>query len=320
MNFLQNKNLHENNNITKTGYRALFLLLQLVKQPLSRNELIEILEQDPIIAKDLSKDSITNTINTLRKSGCIISRPSQKTNNKYVLKSHPFGINFNKQQIDALQIFRESVVAKGNWQMVLHLNNLYSKLSCLAPDKKSIEILNSCHPFSDIDIDILNTLILFIKTRKKAKFIYKSPRQGLEELEFAPEYITFEEDKLYVWGHNLKYDNFGYLRIDKIKEITTQIYSAPKSDTDNFSKPVIVVEYLLKGYSAQMFECNEYEEVVQEDEDLIKVKAKVSNKFNFYQRILSFGRDCKLLSPESVKEEFLKILKDIKAGYENVSQ
>ena len=56
MNFVQNKNLNENSNITKTGYRALFLLSQLIKQPLSRNELIEILEQNPIIDKDLSKE------------------------------------------------------------------------------------------------------------------------------------------------------------------------------------------------------------------------------------------------------------------------
>lgn len=319
MNFVQNKNLNENSNITKTGYRALFLLSQLIKQPLSRNELIEILEQNPIIDKDLSKDSITITINTLRKAGCIISRPSQKTDNKYVLKSHPFGIHFNKIQIKALQTFKEGVIARENWQLVFHLNNLFSKISDLAPDKASAEILNSNHPFNDIDIDILNTLILFIKTHKRAKFIYKSPRHGLEELEFSPEYITFEHQKLYIWGHNLKYDNFGYLRIDKIKEITTPIYTAPKSE-QNYTQQVVEAEYLLQGVCAQTFKCNEYEEIIEKDESSIKVRAYVKNKFNFYQRILSFGTDCKLLSPKSVQKEFLKILKNIKAGYKNVGQ
>lgn len=320
MNFLQNKNLNENNNITKTGYRALFLLSQLIKHPLSRNELIEVLEQDAIVGKDLSKDSITNTINTLRKSGCVISRPSQKTDNKYVLKSHPFGIYFDKAQIMALQTFREGIIARENWQAVFLLNSLFAKISCLAPDRESVDILTTKHPFNDINIDILNTVILFIKTRKMATFIYKSPHYGLEELEFSPEYITFEHNKLYVWGYNLKYDSFGYLRIDKIKEVISQIYSAPNAGTDNFLKPVTDVEYLLKGASVQTFTCNEYEKILEKDESSIKVLANVSNKFNFYQRVLSFGTDCKLLSPKSVQEEFLRILADIKTGYKNGCQ
>ena len=315
MNFLQNKELNENHNITKTGYRALFLLSQLIKQPLSRNEIIEILERNPVIGKDLSKDSITNTINTLRKAGCIISRPSQKTQNKYVLKFHPFCIGLDKNQINALQTFRDAVIAHEDWQLVLHINNLFAKISKLAPDNVSKQILNTNHPFNDINIDILNTLILFIKTHKKAKFVYKSAGYGLEELEFSPEYITFENNKLYIWGHNSKYDSFGYLRIDKIKEVTTPIYNAPKSDVQNFDRPSVTVEYILKGSSAQTFVCNEYEEIIKKEESIITVRSHVKNKFNFYQRILSFGTDCKLLSPQSVQKEFLQIIKDIKAGY-----
>ena len=104
-------------------------------------------------------------------------------------------------------------------------------------------------------------------------------------------------------------------RIDKIKEVTTPIYNAPKSDVQNFDRPSVTVEYILKGSSAQTFVCNEYEEIIKKEESIITVRSHVKNKFNFYQRILSFGTDCKLLSPQSVQKEFLQIIKDIKAGY-----
>lgn len=321
MNFLQTEHHTDKSNITKTGYRALFLIMQLIQKPLSRDELVEILEADPIIKKDLSKDTITNTINTLRKAGCIISRPTQKTNNKYVLKSHPFNVLLSKEQIDALQTFRNCVVSNGDWRFLVYLNNLYLKISKFAPDEQSREILCTKHPFNEISLDIINNLLLFIKTKRKAVFVYKSPKHGLENLEFSPEYITFENEKLYVWGHNLKYDSFGYLRIDKIKEINTDLYKAPKASDDGFIKTSVDVEYVLKGYSAKTFIANEYEQIqetLSDGEYSLKILATVNNEFNFYQRILSFGADCKILTPDSVKNEFVEILKSIKAGYENV--
>lgn len=317
MDFVYNQELQEKKNITKTGYRALFLLMQLIQQPLSRDELLAIFEQHPIINKDFSKDTITNTINTLRKAGCIISRPSLKTDHKYVLKSHPFHILLDKKHIDALQTFREGVISDGSWQQVLHLNNLYAKLAKLAGDEISADILKNNHPFNKINIDILNEIIIFIKTRKKAKFLYLSPENGEEELDFSPEKITFENQKLYVWGHNLKYDDFGYLRIDKIKKILTPVYNALSADDYKNSKQIVEVEYLLKGYSAQTFICNDDEEIIKTTESELLVKARVRNKFYFYQRILAFGTECRLLSPQSVREEFLRILKDIKAGYKD---
>ena len=317
MNFLYNQELQDKKNITKTGYRALFLLIQLMQQPLSRDKLVEIFEQNPIINKDLSKDTITNTINTLRKAGCIISRPSLKTDHKYVLKCHPFHITLDSQHVQALQTFREGVISGGNWKTVLHLNNLYNKLPKLAKDETLADILKNNHPLNNIDIDILNNIIIFIKTNKKAKFVYMSPKNGAEKLEFSPEKITFENQKLYVWGHNSKYDDFGYLRIDKIKEILTPIYNAPHAEIGDYKQQITEAEYLIKGHSAETFICNEDEKIVEATESFVHVKAQIKNKFYFYQRILSFGTECKLLSPESAQSEFLRILKDIKAGYKD---
>lgn len=316
---LQNK-YKEISNITRTGYRALFLLKKLLEKPLSREEMINILQQNPIINKDLSKDTVTYTVNTLKKAGCIISRPTKKTNNKYVLKSHPFNILFDKKHISALLDFRDTIISHNDWELLIHINNLYAKLAKIAPDTETRNALYYKHPLNEVNFDIINNLIIYSKTGKKALILYESPVNGIEELEFSPEFITFENEKLYIWGHNLKYNSYGYLRIDKIKNIINHIYCAPKAADDNFEKTIIPVQYRLKGYSASMYSPNEYEIIEETDKEKeypLLIKAEVSNKFNFYQRILSYGKDCKIISPEPIKKEFVDILKSIKAGYNN---
>lgn len=319
----QNK-FKEISNITRTGYRALFLLKQLSKNPLSREEIINLLQKDPIINKDLSKDTITYTVNTLKKAGCVISRPTKKTNHKYILKSHPFNILLKKEHIEALLEFRDTVVSYNDWELLIHLNNFYAKLAKVAPDTETRNALYFKHPLKDISFDVMNKLIIYSKTGRKAILLYESPVNGVEKLEFSPEFIAFENEKLYIWGHNLKYDNYGYLRIDKIKDIVNHIYSAPKAANDNFKKTTINVMYRLRGHSALMYQPNEYEIMIESRKDTkdslkfpVLIKAEVSNKFNFYQRILSYGTDCQIISPEHIKQEFVKILKSIKAGYSN---
>ena len=138
MNQALQKNPSTDNNISKTGYRALFLLKKLMESPKSREELLECFEQDIVIKNDISKDTITNTINTLRKAGCIISRPTQKTNNKYVLKSHPFNVLLSKEQIDA----------------ALKFANVYAKISKLAPNQETQMRLLFEHPQKSVKYEI----------------------------------------------------------------------------------------------------------------------------------------------------------------------
>ncbi len=69
-----------------------------------------------------------------------------------------------------------------------------------------------------------------------------------------------------------------------------------------------------------MYGENKEETVTYEDKDSeypLTISAEVSNRFNFFQRILSYGTDCLIISPESAKAELKEHLKNIKAGYEN---
>lgn len=313
-------NVNADSNITKTGYRSVFLLMNLMEGPKTRAELLECFAKDPIINKDLSKDTITITVNTLRAAGCIISRPTQRTDNKYVFKSHPFLINLSRENIEALQTLREGIVTLHDWEMLIALNNLYAKFAEFAPDEESKNILLYNHPLSDINHGILRELMIFASIKKYTNIVYDSPENGEENLDFVPETIVFENEKLYAWGYCDKYKEMAYLRVDKIYRVNAVTFLGSKKEITELEIPATYVEYELKGYSALMYSENKSEVILSEDkksEYSIKIGAKVTNKFNFTQRILYYGTDCRIIKPDSMRKEILDTLRKIKADYEN---
>lgn len=317
---LAKKSPNAENNISKTGYRALFLLLKLIEGPKTTEELISLVSVDPILKNDISKDTITLTVNTLRKAGCVIIRPTWKSGSKYILKAHPFNRKLTYENIITLQTLRENISTLGDWQLLIHVNKFYAKIAHLAPDADTKDLLLYKHALKDIDYKVLNELILYSKLKKTVNFCYDCPKHGLEDIDFVPEKITFENEKLYVWGYHKKHDTVCFLRIDRISQVCllTDINIEekcllPEENTGS-------ITYKLKGYSAMMYSENNNEVIICSDsksEYPLTIRAYVNNRFNFFQRLLSYGTDCVIYSPESAKKDFVRILKNIKEGYNN---
>lgn len=317
---LAKKSPNAENNLSKTGYRALFLLLKLIEAPRTAEELMSLISVDPILKNDVSRDTITVTINTLRKAGCVITRPTWKTGSKYILKLHPFNMHLSHENIAILQTLRESISTLGDWQLLIRVNKLYAKIAHLAPDTDSRDLLLYKHALKDVDYQVLNELILYSKLNKTVNFCYDCPKHGLEDIDFTPEKITFENEKLYVWGYHQKHNKVSFLRVDRISNVCllTDISieekcTPPEENTGS-------ITYKLKGYSATMYSENNNEVIIccdSKSEYPLTIKAYAENRFNFFQRMLSYGTDCVITAPEGAKRDFLRVLKDIKEGYSN---
>lgn len=317
---LAKKSPNAENNLSKTGYRALFLLLKLIEGPKTTEELISLVSVDPILKNDISKDTITVTINTLRKAGCVITRPTWKSGSKYILKAHPFVAKLTKENINTLQTLRKSISTLGDWQLLILVNKFYAKIAHLAPDDESRDLLLYKHDLKDVNYQVLNELILYCKLKKTINFCYDCPEHGREDIDFAPEKITFENEKLYVWGYHQKHGKVCFLRVDKISQICllTDINFEEKSYLPDKSTGCIT--YKLKGYSAMMYGENNNEIIIccdSKSEYPLTIKAYIENQFNFFQRILSYGTDCVISAPESAKRDFMQVLKNIKEDYIN---
>ena len=124
--------------------------------------------------------------------------------------------------------------------------------------------------------------------------------------------IVFENNRLYLWLYSYKYNLPSYLRIDKISEITSIDFEESSNVTmTNF------VEYELTGNAAKKFIPKEEEIIIIKDENRIVVKSNVINKFNFFQRIISFAQECQILSPQNMREEYINHINEIIGVYQN---
>lgn len=302
----------DRNVVSKTAYRALLLLSLLIKSGISKNKIISTFYKDPILKKKFADDTITNTINTLKIWGCEIQRPSPANDYKYTLVNHPLKLNIDENLISELNKIRLNACNFYDHNVIFEINTLYAKVAENLKDKELAgKILNEA-PFSQYNAELIKTLDDYCKNKQSVTIQYNSPKNGLESLDFVADEIRYENLRIYLWGYNCKYEEYSYLRLDRVKTIEKIPLKYKLSDIQP-----IRVRYKLTGSSRSMFLANDYESIVEAYEDYIIIEANVKNKFNFMQRILYFASDCTIIAPESFKTEVLEHIISIKRGYEN---
>lgn len=298
--------------ISLTGYRILFVLKLLLEQGRSVDELITLLQSNKYTNKSLSKDTVRIALNTIKSAGCKLSRPVKTNGFKYEVISHPFGLFLSDSETEFLFKLRQKIAENISWEEILELNQLYEKFFALTfnENQKLNEI--ETRPFANINNEVLNILINNKLENKKINLIYNSPKNGEENLDVIYKKLKYNNEKLYLWCYIYKYKVNNYLNLEKVKSINS--ISVEDYYENNNTYEVI---YKIYGESALTFQKKDYETIIEKTQDYITVKASVINDFWFIQRILLFGSDVKIISPEAFKEKMIDKIKQIKAGYKN---
>lgn len=298
--------------ISTTGYRTLLILRLLLQKDRTLEDLISLLKADNVVSKKLSKDTVRVAINTLRKIGCEIPRPSRTNNYRYKIVSHPFVLLVSDAQFSALIKLRELLCEKYSWDKVLLINDLYSKIFSLTDSSEQIAQVENTKALANVDRNLLLELTNKKLINKKIEIEYNSVKCGREVLKVVPLKFTFENGKLYLVCYNFKYQHNSILNVERIMKILS--INLLENYENNMTYEVI---YKLKNSSFKTFEMKDNEEIVDKNKDSITVKATVLNEFLFIQRILLFANDVQVISPASFKEKILNKLMLIKRGYEN---
>ena len=79
-----------------------------------------------------------------------------------------------------------------------------------------------------------------------------------------------------------------------------------------------IVEYELCGNAAKSFIPKTEEIIIFSDKNKVIVKSNVINQFNFFQRIISFAHECKILYPEKIKNEFIAHINNVIEVYDEI--
>lgn len=296
--------------ISITGYRMLFTLKLLLERARSVEEMVDILKENPITSKSVSKDTVRLTIKSLKSIGCEILRPSKTTGFKYVLVSHPFGLNITEKDFELLLMLREKYSLEISYDKVFILNDLYPKLFELTNNKKFVEKVEDSKPLGNIDLKILSEFSSKKLQGKKINIEYFSPEYGVENIDIIPEKITYENGKLYLACYIYKYKTVSVLKFERIRKINT-IDIIPPQKTDDF----FIVQYEVFGNSYLTFDVLENEKIIKDNKTSMLVEAKVQNEFLFVQRLLLLGMNFKIISPDFFREKLISKIKLIQKGY-----
>ncbi|MBQ8887471.1 MAG: WYL domain-containing protein [Candidatus Gastranaerophilales bacterium] len=297
--------------ISLTGYRILIILKALMEKSRTIDELVQIIEKNKIINKVTSKDTIRIDLNTLKRAGCKISRPSKANNYKYELLSHPFTFKLSDKELRVLLRLRDKLTQEMEWQDVLIFNELYSKIASVTFNEELINEIENTKPLINVDVNILEEFSSPLIIGKKVQIIYNSPKFGKEELDIVPQKVSFENGKLYLWCYSYKYKMNSLLNIERIVKINFVDISKTIETKASYD-----VTYSIVGNALKTFEPKEFEEIIEKTKDSIKVLAHVENEFYFVQRLLLFGKDFKIISPDFFKEKLINKIKLMQKGYE----
>ncbi len=306
-----NSSLKNEINISLTAYRALFILALLMSKPHTRDELIKELKENPLTRKSVSIDTVRVTINTLKLSGCKISRPTRGNNYTYNLLSHPFCFNFSDDEIEVLNCVRKNISMFTDWDLCFDINDFYDNVLSKVLSEQNVLRLKNSATFSNIDKNILEFLAKPSSFNQEVILSYDSSKSGLCDLRVVINKIFKDKDALYLWCYSHKYDDYSYLRLDKIKGYK----KVHNNNVQQFETNPMMVKYAVVGDSVLSFQLYEKERIIKKTDKIIVVEAVAYSEFYMLQRLLSFGRDFFVISPESYKQKVLDKIKLISQEY-----
>ena len=301
----------KNTNISLTAYRAIKILKLLMEKPSTSAEIIEVLKQDELTKRSISDDTLRITMNSLKAVGCKIARPCPKNDYRYILMEHPFKAKFNSSEINLLSQIRKYFLDCCQWRTVIEINRLYDKLITPYCDEKALNLLNAKKPFVKIKPQILETFYSANLEKKEIVMTYATSSKKIEKINISSKQIFCEAGKLYIMGWYYKRNTYSYFNAEKILEIHS---------VENLKEPLkacdIKVLYKVTGEEVSTFVCNYDEKILEQNSEEILVECITTSEFKIVQRLLSFGCDFELISPDYIRQKLIEKIAKTKARYE----
>lgn len=295
--------------ISLTGVRAIVILALLNIKPCSFEEIKDFLVSSNIVSREYSVDTIRIDLNTLKYIGCNISKATKSTNNMYILRSHPFQLNLTEEEIDTLKKIYKTICKNLSLDRLLEYDALFAKLADAVCDLKTKEQLIGISLLKKCNKKLIKDLLIDCDKQTQLKILYNAPNTKPTEYNITIEKLGFRSDKLYVYCYNHSLKKRTFLNFSRIKDVLSR-----KLRNDDYKTDDIIVEFELFNY--KNYELEEYEKIINTNENYIKVTGSYYTDFIAMQRMLYFASDCKIISPDDIREKLITNLKKMRSQYE----
>lgn len=297
------------NLISFTGFKALIIFSLLLESPKSYEDIRNYFANHDYLKETISIDTIRVYLNSLKRIGCVISKTTRAEGSKYILVSHPFELSIEPEQIKSISKIYKTISKTVEINELIMLERFFRKIAKYIKNPEFAETFEKISILTGLDLDLIEQLQDCCKKRLQIVLLYNSPRSGHKEIEIICEKIAFENNKLYVYGTSLDFNQYGYFLISRVMQI-----KEIKLDKANLDIQELVIKYELIS-NPQELHLADNEKILEVNDNRILIEIRSSNKFMLRQRILSFGNICKVIEPTDFKNELVETLKQMRAEY-----
>ncbi len=295
--------------ISLTGVRAIVILAMLSIKPCTFEELKDFLIQSNIVNREYSIDTIRIDLNTLKYIGCEISKATKKTNNSYILRSNPFQLSISEDEAQILSKIYKGIYKNLSIDRLLEYDYLFEKITTLISDENIKEYLRGISILKGLDKKLIQELLADARKHTRLTISYLAGNTKDIEYDITIEKLGFRSDKLYIYCYNHSIGKRTFLNFSRLKKVLVRQLRSDDIDTND-----TIVEFNLNNYKDYVLETNE--EIVNTNGDMATVRGAYYTDFIALQRVLSFGPDCVVLSPEGIKTTLIEKLQSMREQYD----
>lgn len=297
------------------------------------NDMIAELERYGITAE---RKSIYDDLEALRHYGLDIAMRKSKTTD-YFVASRLFELPELKLLVDAVQCSKFVTHKKSN-ELIKKIESLASYRQAQSLHRQ-VYVSNRVKTINENIYYNVDCLHAAIAENKKVTFKYfdfdinkeKVYRKNGDKYLVSPYGLSWDDENYYLVSFSTKYNDFTHYRVDRMTEI--EIFNEQR-DTLPEKEHFDIAEYTKKVFS--MFGGEEVTVKLQFDNSLVNavidrfgkditigkvdeenfyIWIKVVVSSTFFAWVMQFGNKVKILSPESVVDQYMSNLKEIIEHY-----
>ena len=299
-----------NNNLAQTGLRVLFVMQLLLRGPVSKAQIIEEISNNPYL-KEVTADTVTLDINTLKSAGFEIISGNKGNNYCYELKLIPIKIKFTKKEMRVLLKTKKALFRFMDFRYIISLYAVFEKISKLLEYDEQAEALLNFGNILRTNFKMLKELDVHCRHNNEIVIFYNSPSGKKREMTVVCKDIEYSKknDKLYLWAECSEYGSV-YLRTDHIKRIVKIV--KVNSKLKNTHSQCL---YKITNEGFDSLNLSTCAKVLSISDKCVLVKEEYFNEFNLIQNLLSYG-DCLVeIENEAIRQKTLKVIQDVRELY-----
>lgn len=298
--------------VADAGYRVLESLSELVKRPVSTQEILLLLEEKT--DKVYRKEVINKYLNTLK----LLNIELVKVKEQYYLEHGLERIEYNEKDLSLLEFIKKYVTS---------LNTETFKdtiLESLQIIEKSFSI-NTCEIIKNTDIKpykpVKQVKIKDVNVKKfekycldhqKAELVYKESSDGrLVSYRILPLNVVYKKGRAFLVGYCYSSNSYKEFVIENIIE-------SKQEPQKSYANSPSAVTFKLTGRLAKSYVHKKGDVTIEQDlenHEYIIISNKIEDKDLLLRRLIRYVDSCEILYPKVMREKMLLLVKEMEEIY-----